>query len=60
MRAQQKHRTALYAAIDARLREAHQLNLNDQLPQRFVTLIERLRAGDAPQQALALSDDGDA
>ena len=36
----------LHAEIDANLREAYQQSLNEELPKRFIDLIEKLRSGD--------------
>ncbi len=41
-------RERLHAEIDANLRKAYQQSLNEKLPKRFVDLIDKLRAGEAP------------
>lgn len=43
-----KSRTHLYEQIDANLRKAYQETLNEELPERFQSLIDRLRSGEVP------------
>lgn len=38
-------RERLHAEIDSNLRRAYQQNLNEELPKRFVDLIDKLRSG---------------
>lgn len=42
-------REMLHAQIDANLRKAYQQSLNEKLPKRFIDLIDKLRAGEAPE-----------
>ena len=41
-----KNLSLLHAEIDANLRKAYQQSLNEELPKRFVDLIDALRKGE--------------
>ncbi len=53
-----KDLSLLHAEIDANLRKAYQQTLNEELPKRFVDLIETLREGRvAPDESSSDSKD---
>ena len=49
-------REKLHAEIDANLRKAYQQTLNEELPKRFLDLIDKLRLGDVAGVADSGSD----
>ena len=54
-----KDLSLLHAEIDANLRKAYQQSLNEELPKRFIDLIETLRSGAADGGDNATDDEVD-
>ena len=54
-----KNLSLLHAEIDANLRKAYQQSLNEELPKRFVDLIDALRKGEVAAGKAASDGEGE-